>query len=436
MVTVVEAALHSTQVYLDFLTKQQRGVDLHTVRRIKGEEFREQLVNGILLYTYHYRTQRGLTLQPETRLTYLPREAPSVRIPVLVIYYERSSGTLALGFPQLQDSASGKVEIDYKWLVARLRNWLEDNGSRVQSPFAKFLQKLVIDPTVVDRWLEETAPLLPRLSDDQRHAVRCALSHPCTYTWGPPGTGKTFHVLACTAGFLIAQQKRILLIAPTNQAVDNAMRALLALAPKLHIDPKHFIRLGIPTLDFLQEHPGICEDRTARVELAVLNAKLATLRNDLDAARAVGALIQRHHRAREKVVILQASVADQEQQLLSCRARMSDLHTKIALVEETHSQLSRTVIHLERDLGEVGFFASLFTSKKSDIMGSLSEARARLLAVHKRIDILHIQLAKEDLTHETIQSRLRQTGEILQTAQTDEQRLEEDLQLLRGGSQP
>ena len=67
------------------------------------------------------------------------------------------------------------------------------------------------------------------LNESQNNAVAAALSSSLTCLWGPPGTGKT-HTIAVILEKLLQSddESRILVTAPTHNAVDNVMRKFLA----------------------------------------------------------------------------------------------------------------------------------------------------------------------------------------------------------------
>jgi regulator of nonsense transcripts 1 len=67
------------------------------------------------------------------------------------------------------------------------------------------------------------------LNASQNAAVEASLSHPLTCLWGPPGTGKTYTIVEIIKQLQASQNdRRILVTAPTHNAVDNVMRKYLA----------------------------------------------------------------------------------------------------------------------------------------------------------------------------------------------------------------
>lgn len=83
--------------------------------------------------------------------------------------------------------------------------------------------------------LSAIIPILPEfprredLNTSQNAAVQAALNSPLSCLWGPPGTGKTETIVeiicALQASF---KEARILVTAPTHNAVDNAMRRYIS----------------------------------------------------------------------------------------------------------------------------------------------------------------------------------------------------------------
>lgn len=90
----------------------------------------------------------------------------------------------------------------------------------------------------------------PMLNASQRAAIHAALTKPCIYLWGPPGTGKTAtlgHIVALS----LAQGDRVLLVSNTNRAVDVVLKsACLALERnQVAIQPNRLTRFGDPVID-------------------------------------------------------------------------------------------------------------------------------------------------------------------------------------------
>ena len=67
------------------------------------------------------------------------------------------------------------------------------------------------------------------LNESQNAALRASMVGSLTLLWGPPGTGKSHIIVAILQGFRTSEQtRRILVAAPTHNAVDNVMRKYIS----------------------------------------------------------------------------------------------------------------------------------------------------------------------------------------------------------------
>lgn len=69
------------------------------------------------------------------------------------------------------------------------------------------------------------------LNESQSSALRASMAGSLTLLWGPPGTGKTHTIVAILQELLSSEpNRRILVAAPTHNAVDNVMRKYISRA--------------------------------------------------------------------------------------------------------------------------------------------------------------------------------------------------------------
>ncbi|MDR9387531.1 MAG: AAA domain-containing protein [Balneolaceae bacterium] len=90
----------------------------------------------------------------------------------------------------------------------------------------------------------------PMLNDAQNAAIQAALTKPCIYLWGPPGTGKTAtlgHIVSSS----LAQGDRVLLVSNTNRAVDVVLKSACNALERnqVTIQPSRMTRFGDPVLE-------------------------------------------------------------------------------------------------------------------------------------------------------------------------------------------
>ena len=67
------------------------------------------------------------------------------------------------------------------------------------------------------------------LNESQNTALRASMVGSLTLLWGPPGTGKSHTIVAILQELLSSEpSRRILVAAPTHNAVDNVMRKYIS----------------------------------------------------------------------------------------------------------------------------------------------------------------------------------------------------------------
>ncbi len=154
----------------------------------------------------------------------------------------------------ISEGADVSVLSDLRFLIRSIWDFYRVYGRSIGPPF---LMPGHVDPIFPD----DGTP-----SDQQRSAAYGVMDSPMSYVWGAPGTGKTQFVLAsCIRGCLDAGE-RVAVFAPTNNAAEQVLRGILKTFPQGRV-PEGIVRLGVPTRQFLREHPEMCEDRQAQRRL-------------------------------------------------------------------------------------------------------------------------------------------------------------------------
>ncbi len=182
-----------------------------------------------------------------------------------VSFCDVRSRTLAVCFTQGRTDVifAGEPEVeavvDLSFLVRKTRDYFEEYGHLVRYPEAV--------PSFLPAEYPFPADSIP--TEKQRSAVATVLNSRLSYVWGAPGTGKTQLVLATCIMAYVRRGSRVAVIAPTNNAVEQVLRGLVAAiagdrdyseAIDLECD---ISRIGSPTPGFIRDYPGMCEPRAA-----------------------------------------------------------------------------------------------------------------------------------------------------------------------------
>ncbi|MCX6853316.1 MAG: AAA domain-containing protein, partial [Verrucomicrobia bacterium] len=254
---------------------------------------------------------------------------------VQILAYDPTTGAARLAAEDPPVGSSGQLIIDFKWLIRRVHQWLEAHGANVKNPF----ESMAHSPSVADDFRGAHDLIAEKLT-----AIRGLLKHPVSYVWGPPGTGKTRHVLAATVAHLLSLGKKILVTAPTNLAVDNALDAILSVDG---VERAAVLRIGIPSSEFRDKWRDCCEEKAFQEQLTELKHQ-----HDL--------LIERH-KAGLRTAELNA--------IIPCLTREIELETNTAIQATFEA----------KDLGDDLFSATTDVTK----MTLDCTETAKLLSIHK-----------------------------------------------------
>lgn len=260
-------AITSAKIYWDYLKAHGKGISSTKVSFIKqqGQE--------VHLYLSGRLSPAGLdSLQLQIFADRYPTEM------IKPLAYHSDEGLLILrphkDILRILPSGTCKnvsVISDLLFLVSRVQRWYELHPGPFDLPAST--------PTVSPPTLDQMAGGTP--SDEQFSAVQCVLSTPFSYVWGAPGTGKTRYVLAnCVLAYL-REDKKIILLAPTNNALDQMLSGVLDVLYSADISPSRIRRLGIPSREFFGRYPDVCEHRSVEDRRAFLTRQIQALESKL-----------------------------------------------------------------------------------------------------------------------------------------------------------
>lgn len=234
----------SASEYYDYLTETNRGVQ--TLGVVSIEYGKEQLIKLLL---------GGKLLNTETLYFEILTTGTRYSDPEIITYDRDKNILIIRPTPETYSDFEHLnawdilVGSDLRFLVRRLEEWYWENGSQLMIPTA-----------CPD--LEAPTDYLPKCkpSEEQKRAIEAIFSNPFTYVWGAPGSGKTQFVLAYAIIHYIRNEKRVVICAPTNNAVEQILRGVLAMIDRTHdINRDKILRLGIPSWDFVRKYPEVCE---------------------------------------------------------------------------------------------------------------------------------------------------------------------------------
>lgn len=105
------------------------------------------------------------------------------------------------------------------------------------------------------------------------------------YVWGAPGTGKTHYVLAnCVLAYL-REDKKIIFVAFTNNALEQMLSGVLEVLFSENISPSCIRRLSIPSNGFVSRYPDICKHQPTEARRSYLTRQIEDLQSKLTAEK-------------------------------------------------------------------------------------------------------------------------------------------------------
>ena len=266
-----DAAVESAQLYYSFLESNGGGLIKYRVSKIIPESKSPRKNEYWLQLDQKVKNTDGLMVQIKNYTYSSEQIKPSVfdshRRMLKVCLSESAKGAFDHCAPE-----DIIVFSDLRFLVRRVKDWYKRFGNCIKLPAGK--------PTVKEadcRNLKQTP------SSDQALAIRGVLSEPFSYVWGAPGTGKTRFVLARAVLAYLQAGEKILVTAPTNNAVEQTLYGLLPVLEEAGLDyNKLVIRLGTANADFLAKYPGVCEDSGYSKAIAEILDNLSSLQISLE----------------------------------------------------------------------------------------------------------------------------------------------------------
>ena len=367
---MIDTLTQSTKAYLALLEQTQGGTERHLASHIEmipdGFEPIENrawpVITCVLPHHLKFPLDSGATL--------VPTGHPGRGIPAQILAYDPTSGRAKIAVKENPPDATGHLVIDFKWLIRRLIQWLEIHGTNIGNPF-----RLAGHPPAISEFSN-----VGEMSDEQIASAGNLLGNPVAYVWGPPGTGKTRHVLAETVAHLIRQRKRVLVTAATNLAVDNALDAILRVNG---VQKEDVLRIGVPTSVFRNQWPECCESRAFDQEMAQLQQRLNFLRARLNATQRRAELSERLSCVTAEVLQTEAALDTAEREVARLNEECDRVSAELTKLDLLCGALREQLNETRQALDELALASkeneiSILEREQTSLMGKRQEAESQI----------------------------------------------------------
>lgn len=201
------------------------------------------------------------------------------------------------------------IVTDLLFLINNLIEWYDKNA--LELSFSNIL------PSIINPRFDNLFDT--KLNENQLDAVNAIFENTYSYIWGPPGTGKTKAVLSSAVINYINNDKKVLIVAPTNVALEQILLGLLDNTEKLGISSEKVLRIGIPSKDFFESYPEVCEVRGLEKVLESFGNELKIIERVIQYRQGkdvtsnleqIDALFQMIDENKEKIKLLEEKIED------------------------------------------------------------------------------------------------------------------------------
>lgn len=172
------------------------------------------------------------------------------------------------------DKPNIQLLIDLKWLISNTQKFYELYGDELRIP----------PKAPVFHKGDYSFPKGLTPSEQQKVAVDTVLNSKLAYVWGAPGTGKTQFVLATSIMAYLRQGKRVAVVTPTNNSLEQVLRGLLNVIEREDPDGKivnldrDVIRLGLASPEFQRKYPNVCTRKGILKQIGSKEQTIETLK--------------------------------------------------------------------------------------------------------------------------------------------------------------
>ncbi len=267
----VENAKKSAEIYYEYLKANNKGEITYKVESIAPSKY--DGADGF----FALKLQGPKVAQPDFLQIAIDDKVYDSASIEIATYIDKSNALIIKPGPsvykKLKECNRNQIKVftDLKFLVKRVENWYEEHGNKIEIP--------VISPIIQ---LDLRADNLKDASQNQIDAMKGVLSTPFSYVWGAPGTGKTQFVLARLVNAYVVEEKKVLITAPTNNAVEQTLRGVLPVLKEAGVEIEDAVlRLGVPSDRFAREFPEICESSRLARAIRKVQERIAAVKQEI-----------------------------------------------------------------------------------------------------------------------------------------------------------
>ena len=305
------------------------------------------------------------------------------------------------------------VVSDMKFLIYNVLQWYQLFGDRIHLPESV--------PNAVNKDYPE---LQKKPTIDQTEAISGVMLFPFSYVWGAPGTGKTQFVLSRAILNYIKEGKRVLVTAPTNNALDQTLKGLIEVFNEAGVKFNELVfRYGIPTQEFATKYPKICEDYGLKKSIEEIEDQIESVEEDRNIwkqlvdrlpqyrqyfkTNTLFSILEREYpRQSENTKSLIAEVNERERALSEARGRQLEAQKNLSNLQADHEKTSARETKLRKAVERDSILKRIGLLDNDRLIGRLSAVTQHLQELDYQIEETKSVIEETANTVTTIQNDL------------------------------
>ena len=362
---IIPSMIYSAKKYYEYLCRTNKGNEVISVTKIVK-------INDIKLTLY---LSKKLYNPDDFYINVNNHVYPIEELKVINYDYDLKSLTIAPNQfirNDITDTDIDKIHIvsDLKFLVKRIiawYEWCEKNNYPIKLKRAIPRHKA---PCVISQ---------PQIDQCQKEAVKSTLTAPLSYIWGAPGTGKTRYVLSNSVLSNIEANKRVLVVTPTNNSLEQSLYGIIEVLESQGISRNEILRLGTPSKKFALDYPECCEAEGVTKRIGELIETVKSLKEQKKNIL----FYERYQTLTNLIIPTVKELSSVLNNLHNIESQINTKQDKIKhvdlLLNKEHQQetkLSKNIEVLEKKAKS--FSAKLFKNKRQEINLKLSELYPQL----------------------------------------------------------
>ncbi|RAK02903.1 AAA domain-containing protein [Larkinella arboricola] len=285
-----------------------------------------------------------------------------------------------------------KVISDLKFLIQRVKTWFELNGADIALPLKTSSLKETFDSI---RFIpgKEFQPSL-----NQKQSLENIFINPFSYVWGAPGTGKTQFVLSYAVLHYISNNKKVAILAPTNNSIEQVLRGVIKMTDKAGSDRTKILRLGTPSKKFAEEFPDVCEEKGVQKNLQEIDKQISILERVISYDNAIEEIKIKEKNLRIFDTLLYAyqkklKIKDEVDNKINLKKRKE---IDIKFKNEEIKKILNDKNIIERKKNSILYTVSKFFSSSSKYEDQLEVVQSKIINAYKDLDFYNYEYESLD----------------------------------------